>query len=123
MNAARQKFAVGDIAMAAIPHQGLQRVYIERVGRKWVTTRGLSPDGSVQSEWSRRTFDLETGSERVSYGSPGTLYTPEGWERQDLTEALASRYNLGPRSFGTSALDTATPDQLRRIIAILEEEQ
>ena len=117
------KFSVGDPCITTNPGRTPERAVVEKVGRLYLTTRMVASDGTVAGEWSRRRFHIETGAEKSEY-TAGAIYTLQEWdEREDRLRLLARLrdFGVGRVGFGRCALDSATFDQLRRIVAILEE--
>ena len=120
-------FVVGQECWATGDNYGRRaeprKVVVEKIGRLYITTRGVMDDGTVQGEWSRRRFSIETHGESVKFGSGGRLYTFEEWAEREECDALRKHLlGLGlttAHRYG-SPFELASAAQLRAIVEILE---
>lgn len=100
-----------------------RKVVVEKIGRLYITTRGVMEDGTVQGDWTRRRFSIETRGEHTRFGSGGRLYTFEEWDEREECDTLRKRLSdLGLTTTYRSgtAFDLASAAQLRAIVEILE---
>lgn len=99
-----KKFHVGQEVMTATYGHTPKPATVTKVGRLYVTA-------------GRDDFRVDTGALKSGYN--GRIYTLDEWAKQDEHRDLRAR----ARARGVQSIDDRVPvDQLRRIVAILEED-